>query len=236
MSPFLCASPTGKWCAHKVKENRLHFVAQIDQQKVPKNAYENESRLIVQILRHDVQKLNPDEQGYVKVSDLLSEMKHQEVAQKRKKYKQVTFDTLRDIVLYDATYSKQRLNMKQDENKDWVIAATQGHSGDIVFKLDEITEALPYLIHGTEERFRASIERFGLLKMGRTHVHCIACDPAEIATTQVISGFKKQSNLIVVVNMQKTMDDGMKWYRAKNGVVLTEGPISPEYLSFQQVA
>ncbi len=103
------------------------------------------------------------------------------------------------------------------------------------FKLDEIKDPLPHLIHGTEKRFRASIERTGLLKMSRTHVHCIACDPSAIATTEVISGFKKQSNLIVVVDMQQTMKDGMKWYRSKNGVVLTEGPIKPQYLSFRNL-
>ena len=203
---------------------------------VPKNKYENECRLIVKILRHQLQPLHPDDEGYVQVSDLLTEMKHAQLDKKGKKYKPVTFDILRDIVAYDAKYSKQRLDMKQTANKQhWIIAATQGHSGKTAFKLEEIKEALPHLIHGTEERFLASIEGQGLLKMSRTHVHCIACDPNALQTTQIISGFKKQSNVIVVVNMQQTMQDGMKWFRAKNGVVLTEGPVAPKYLSFRKL-
>ncbi len=204
----------------------------------PKNVYENEGRLIVQLLRHQLADFKADAEGYVKVGDLLDEIKIQVRAmnaKKSKRYKPLTFDIVRTIVDYDNRYSKKRLDLKKNDNDEWVIAANQGHSGAMVIQLQEILEPLPHVIHGTEQRFRESIERIGLQKMTRTHIHCIACDPDKLLTTQIISGFKKQSDLIVVVDMKKTMHNGLKWFIAKNNVLLTEGPIPPQYLSFRNI-
>ena len=40
---------------------------------------------------------------------------------------------------------------------------------------------------------------------------------------EVISGMRKSCNLYVVPDMEKSMNDGVKWFISSNGVILTSG-------------
>lgn len=196
-----------------------------------KFAYENESRLMVGLLRHHLNDFKHDAMGYVQVDELIAHI----MQKKAKRIKNLNLDIVKEIVEYDAKFSKQRMDMRCEDGDVWFIAANQGHSGDVEIEMTEVLEAFPHLIHGTEKKFQDAIATSGLQKMQRTHIHCIACDPNLVTTSKVISGFKKQSDVIVVIDMARTMKDGMKWYISKNKVVLTEGPIDPKYLTFQDL-
>ena len=201
---------------------------------VPKNKYTNESQYFVQVLRHELKDLVHDARGYVSVDALLSLIaKRKQMGQKAaSKLKPLTFDIVNAIVTYDNTHDKQRLNLLFDKtSQKWNICANQGHSSGRT-EYTPILTPYPFLVHGTERRFEASIRAKGLQKMGRTHIHCIAQDPATLDSTKITSGFKNASDCLVVINMEATMRDGLKWFLSENDVCLTEGPIEPRYLSF----
>ncbi len=199
----------------------------------PKNKYENESRFVVEALRHklDSSELrNHDACGYVAFSDLV---KFYTAHKNKKNIKDISFSMMQEIASYDLKFDKHRLDLKFENNR-WMVRANQGHStGDNIESkeiFEEILEPLDHCIHGTEKKFLDSIRQHGLLKMGRTHVHCISADPSALETSNIISGFKKQSDTLVIVDMAASMKDGLKWYKSANDVILTEGPVKPIHL------
>ncbi len=143
--------------------------------------------------------------------------------------KKLDFGAVQAIVEYDNTYDKQRLNLKCEDNV-WKIRANQGHS---ISGLDEeqifveVFEPFPICLHATDRKFLASIQKTGLCKMGRTHIHCVYKHP--IGADKPISGFKKQSNCVISIDMQKSLLAGHRWFLSQNEVLLTEGPIMPEF-------
>jgi RNA:NAD 2'-phosphotransferase (TPT1/KptA family) len=178
-------------------------------------------------LRHHLDELNHDESGYVKTSDLIICFNDKKVNVKRYKKLSLLNETiLKDICEYDLAFDKHRLDLKND-----TIRANQGHSSGSSIQQDkifvEILEPLPYCVHGTEEKFIDSILTNGLMKMGRTHIHCISKNPTQ---EKVVSGFKKTSNAIIEIDMEATMDNGLKWFKSLNDVILTEGPIDPKFI------
>jgi len=206
--------------------------------KPKKNIHENESRFIVEALRHklDSKELsNHDEQGYVKFVDLMIYY----MANKKKKIKNLTMQMMVEIAAYDKDFDKHRLDLQWEDN-NWKVRANQGHTSGKNVKASEIyqeiVEPLKYCIHGTEQKFIDSIFKTGLSKMTRTHIHCITGDPNNKETfKEVLSGFKKTSNCILIIDMAATMTDGLKWYQSKNGVILTEGPIDSKYFTVQNL-
>lgn len=169
------------------------------------------ARQLVRILRHQIVelKLNCDDSGYVKVSDLY------------KHIPKVTIDDLHKIIDMN---TKKRLELKK-ENNEYYIRAVQGHNSDVgtllndEVALEPILEPLKYCIHGTKEAFIDSIKKNGLNRMSRKHIHFVN----EIQERKQTSGFKKESDILIFINMQKCMDDGIKFYKSTNNVILTEG-------------
>ena len=141
--------------------------------------------------------------------------------------KNLNLSMIQSIVEYDNTYDKKRMDLKF-ENDIWQIRANQGHS---LQKLDEeqllteVFEAFETCVHGTERKFLPSIQISGLCKMGRTHVHCVASANFK----GVISGFKKQSNCVIFIDMKASLAAGNRLFVSKNEVLLTEGPILPKF-------
>lgn len=124
------------------------------------------------------------------------------------------------------------------EPSHWLIRANQGHS----IKLDsegllkpiavpsEDGGALPEgsvpvpetVVHGTYFAFWPAIAASGGLKaMGRNHVHCSIGLPEDQAG--VISGMRRDAEVLVYVDVAASIQDGVKWWMSDNGVVLTEG-------------
>ena len=62
--------------------------------------------------------------------------------------------------------------------------------------------------------------------MKRRHIHIVESDSA-------ISGKRKSANIKIYIKMKEAMDDGYKFYRSANGVILTpgnqDGILPPKY-------
>lgn len=139
---------------------------------------------------------------------------------------------------------KQRFALKlvgKDEDskdpKDWLIRANQGHSIKLENegllkplalpgedgKIPEGSLPVPEtVVHGTYFAFwKGIVETGGLKKMGRNHVHCSTGLPED--EKGVISGMRKDAELLIYVDVDESMRDGGKWWVSDNGVVLTEG-------------
>jgi len=81
-------------------------------------------------------------------------------------------------------------------------------------------QELPLAIHGTYLSLWDTIAKEGLKTMSRNHVH-FSC--GLLGDKQVISGMRSNCDLFVELDVKKALEDGMKLYRSKNLVILTEG-------------
>ncbi|KAF9113591.1 tRNA 2'-phosphotransferase 1 [Mortierella sp. AM989] len=188
------------------------------------------SKALSWLLRHNAESqgiaIRPD--GYVKIQDVLRHPKF-------KGY------TLEDIVQATDTSDKKRFQILEDENgnKEY-IRAVQGHSIAKVAELgfDEITDStqIPVAVHGTMYSKWSLISSQGLSKMNRNHIHLAVGLPG---ANEVISGMRNACNLYIYVDTAKAIQDGIKFYKTTNNVILSDGKngdgiIPPEY--FERVA
>ncbi|KAJ3207846.1 tRNA 2'-phosphotransferase 1 [Dinochytrium kinnereticum] len=175
------------------------------------------SKALSYILRHGAAKegipIRLD--GYVKVEDLL----------RHKKFQGVTFDEIRQVV---ADNDKQRFTLIEEESERWVIKANQGHSLELEVALDEIIDAseIPVIVHGTFRSKWALIAKTGLKTMGRTHIHFATGLPGE---SGVISGMRKACDILIYIDTESAIKDGIKFFRSPNNVILCPTPIDPKY-------
>lgn len=149
--------------------------------------------------------------------------------------------TFEDIRIATTDNAKQRFSMKPNPSlnpppdpksetpSDWVIRANQGHSiaVDSAALLVPITiEAgnLPdVVVHGTYFGvYQAILASGGLKKMSRNHIHFSTGLPEE--KQGVISGMRNDAELLIYVDIKKSLEDGgVLWWISENGVLLTEG-------------
>lgn len=146
-----------------------------------------------------------------------------------------------------STTTTQETTIEESDNPaDYLIRANQGHS----IKLD--TEGLltpitqeagnipAAVIHGTDERaWTLILKGGGLRRMGRNHIHFASGLPAgftpflsdstagstgdEREAAPVISGMRKNSSVLVYVDINAALAAGIKFFLSENGVILTEG-------------
>ncbi|XP_052675488.1 uncharacterized protein LOC128157129 isoform X2 [Crassostrea angulata] len=185
------------------------------------------------ILRHEAinRGLDVTEDGYVDVEDIL------ELPEARNKTEQ----HVRNIVRND---TKGRFFLRESCGI-LQIKATQGHSFEVILysifhKLRLISLLVPKLelklvthytevrcaVHGTRSRNWESIKSEGISKMGRKHIHFAQGERG------VKSGFPPYCDMAIEVDVEKAMNDGIKFYISENDVVLTEGRngyILPKY-------
>lgn len=144
----------------------------------------------------------------------------------------VTLADVQDVV---ATNEKQRFALKpKDANlatpstsaADYLIRANQGHS----IKIESSSLLVPItteagniparVLHGTYYAFWEPIVSSGGLRvMGRNHIHCSAGTPEE----GVVSGMRRDAQLLIEIDVQQSLEEGIKWWLSDNGVILTEG-------------
>ncbi|XVF79871.1 hypothetical protein PTKIN_Ptkin15bG0025000 [Pterospermum kingtungense] len=177
-------------------------------------------RLLTRILRHMATELNLNmrSDGYVKVEDLLK--------LNLKTFANVplrshTVDDIKEAVRKD---NKQRFNLLE-ENEELLIRANQGHTVTTVESeslLKQILSAdeVPVCVHGTYKRNLESILESGLKRMKRLHVHFSSGLPTD---GEVISGMRRDINILIFLNVRKALEEGMKLYISDNKVILTEG-------------
>ncbi len=108
-------------------------------------------------------------------------------------------------------------------------------------------------MHGTDEKPWRDIERSGGLKpMRRKHIHFATklpdamppldnahqarSKPKETAGDKVISGMRNTSTVMIWVDVKRSLEGGVKWWRSENEVVLTEGVGEPRMLGLEWCA
>ncbi|XP_022973876.1 tRNA 2'-phosphotransferase 1-like [Cucurbita maxima] len=177
-------------------------------------------RLLTRILRHMASELNLNmrSDGYVKLQDLLK--------LNLKTFANIplrshTVDDIREAVRKD---NKQRFSLLE-ENGELFIRANQGHTVTVVeteslLKPILSAEEVPVCVHGTYKTNLESILASGLKRMKRLHVHFSCGLPTD---GEVISGMRRNVNVLIFLDVNKALNDGMKLYMSDNKVILTEG-------------
>ncbi|KAG8799243.1 hypothetical protein FRC16_005480 [Serendipita sp. 398] len=105
----------------------------------------------------------------------------------------------------------------------WYIRANQGHSLKVEdLELSEIQDPseIPIAVHGTTLEAWRAISTKGLSVMGRNHIHLAS---GLIGQTGVISGMRKSSQVLIYIDTEKAMNEGLKFFLSANGVILTPG-------------
>lgn len=177
-------------------------------------------RLLTRILRHMAAELNLNmrSDGYVKVQDLLNlNMKTFANIPLRSH----TVDDVREAVRKD---NKQRFGLLE-ENGELLIRANQGHTittveSESLLKPILSAEEFPVCVHGTYRKNLESILESGLKRMKRLHVHFSCGLPTD---GEVISGMRRNVNVLIFLDVRKALEEGMKLYISDNKVILTEG-------------
>ncbi|XP_060077881.1 uncharacterized protein LOC132557400 [Ylistrum balloti] len=129
-----------------------------------------------------------------------------------------------DVERVVANNDKQRFALKRNpENKRLMIRANQGHTMEVDdLDLKPITSAneVDQVIHGTYWKSWEIIQKTGLSRMGRNHIHFAAGEPGE---NGVISGMRSSCEVIIMLDMKKALADGLKFFRSANNVILSAG-------------
>jgi len=171
------------------------------------------SKFLSLVLRHEPDKigLKLDDEGWTSVSELLSRM--------RVDGHPITFEELLTVVVMN---DKQRFSFSDDKT---LIRANQGHSVQVKLEYEPLSPPAT-LYHGTAERFLSSIERQGLLKGQRHHVHL--SDDEKVATEV---GARYGRPIVLIVASERMTKSGHLFFRSENGVWLTEH-VPVEYIQF----
>ncbi|RKF61209.1 tRNA 2'-phosphotransferase 1 [Erysiphe neolycopersici] len=186
------------------------------------------SKALSKLLRHAANEagLKLDSEAYARVDQVLQ--------WQRLKSLHVTFADIQKVVNEDV---KNRFSLKSNsaiadsesnDPSDWVIRANQGHSINvdsakihipITIEMNNIPEIV---VHGTYYYFySAIIKSGGLSRMTRTHIHF--SDGKQREGQKVVSGMRKDAELLIYINIRASIEDGILWWLSDNGVVLTEG-------------
>lgn len=131
------------------------------------------------------------------------------------------FDITRDDVLAIVARDEKGRYVV-DKNR---IRAAQGHSREVDLQLIPIVPP-EQLYHGTTPAAWEAIAREGLHKRQRTHVHL----SPDVATAKAVGSRRRDSLVVLAVAAAAMHRDGHAFYRAENGVWLTEH-VPPGYLS-----
>ncbi|KAJ7483309.1 KptA family-domain-containing protein [Mycena latifolia] len=172
------------------------------------------SRELSYILRHGAKSeglpIRPD--GYADVDVLL----------RHRSFRGVDFSTLESVVKNDP---KQRYHLlyepRPDSTRSWWIRANQGHSmSDISLDMKRITsiKEIPMAVHGTTMKAWEIISKQGLSRMSRNHIHL-----AQGVVGAVTSGMRSSSEVMIFIDVERALEEDIKFYLSRNGVVLTPG-------------
>lgn len=171
------------------------------------------SRFISLVLRHrpEAAGVELDAHGWANVSELI------EGVNGTGRY-HLDLKGLVDIVETD---EKRRYSFDASRTR---IRANQGHSVHVDVELDRRVPP-DVLFHGTAENSAGSIEREGLLPMGRLYVHL---SPDEETAVKV--GRRHGRPVVYCVDSQRMVREGHEFLLSENGVWLTKA-VPPQYLS-----
>lgn len=157
----------------------------------------------------------------------------------------MTLDQIREVV---ETSDKQRFKLEKkmvadfaqaaaaplrllddddDDEPFLCIRANQGHSIpgiDAHALLQPLTAAqlagLTTIVHGTYTDAWNAIQKSGLSRMNRNHIHFAS---GLLGEDGVVSGMRKNCQVYIYVNAAKCAQDGISFFQSDNGVLLTSG-------------
>ena len=115
--------------------------------------------------------------------------------------------------------NKQRYSFNGDGTK---IRANQGHSIQVDVEL-KAAQPPKYLYHGTASRFLPAIQKEGIRKMSRQHVHL----SGDFETAMAV-GKRHGIPVVITIDAGAMARDGVAFYRSENGVWLC-GHVEPKY-------
>ncbi|MGO7584479.1 RNA 2'-phosphotransferase [Rhizobium ruizarguesonis] len=168
------------------------------------------SKYMSYVLRHapDAAGLTLDSEGWVSFDEL-------------EKVLASKYDVSRaDIIEIVENNPKKRFTLA-----DGRIRANQGHSVDIDLALNQV-EPPAVLFHGTSLTNWHSIEREGLKKIQRHHVHL----SADVETAKIVAARRKGEHIILRVDAARMFSEGHSFFVSDNGVWLAES-VPVQYLS-----
>jgi len=174
------------------------------------------SKKLSHTLRHD-DKIGIQPDGFIPLATLLNHPRFKGYSEK----------DVQDCVDIN---TKQRFTIENG-----MIRANQGHSLSVPdLELVILTEADlvdTSVIHGTYKNIWKQIEKQGLSRMGRNHIHFTTQLPSE---GQVISGMRQSCNVFIYVDAIRAIQDGYTFYKSANGVILCpgneKGILPPKYI------
>jgi RNA:NAD 2'-phosphotransferase (TPT1/KptA family) len=190
----------------------------------PNNILNVISKAIVQKLRHE-KKIIMQKDGFVDIDNLktfLSDFVKSNF----------TIENIKKSYLKQKESGKQsgkqRWELKQECDK-YYVRVFQGHSksvGENIEEFQEFQELLsdPFTVyHGTMNKCVHTILEKGLKPMSRQHVHMAS----------ELSGVRQNSEVILQIDMENAMKNGVKFYRALNGVILSKD-IPSEFIKIKK--
>lgn len=146
--------------------------------------------------------------------------------------------TLEDVERVVTTNDKQRFKLRSHpEDGRLQIRANQGHSVQVTdLELKPVLAGSPdcpvEAVHGSYLRNWLSIQRQGLSRMSRTHIHLASGLPGEDG---IVRGMRKNCDLAVFIDVPRALADGIEFFWSENGVLLTagdaEGKLLPKYFT-----
>lgn len=162
------------------------------------------SKYLSKHLRHRPERLGIklDRQGWTDIDALL-------VACEKHNFP-VSREELEAVVTHSP---KQRYTIDQEQG---LIRAVQGHSVDVDLGYKKL-EPPALLYHGTHEKVAGQIDQTGLSAQGRHHVHL----SEDIDTARTV-GSRRGRAIVFVIRALSMHHGGAAFYRADNGVWLTE--------------
>jgi putative RNA 2'-phosphotransferase len=173
------------------------------------------SKFLSKYLRHAPEslglKLEPG--GWVLVDSLLAACEKKDFPVTRAELEQVV-----------AGSDKQRFSIDETGTK---IRANQGHSVDVDLQLESVSPPA-VLYHGTGGSARESIQKNGLMKMSRHHVH-LSAD----VETAVMVGTRHGKPIVFCVDALRMFEEGHVFYCSENDVWLVDH-VPPQYLSVME--
>lgn len=156
------------------------------------------------ILRHkpDVIGITLDEHGWANVRELIDGI--------NSSGRNINMEMLEEIVRTD---NKGRYSFNDTKE---LIRANQGHSINVNV---ELKEAKPpnILYHGTATKSLDNIKRQGIKPMSRLYVHL-----SKDLDTAINVGGRHGKCAVLMVDVKRMFDDGLKFYLSENGVWLTK--------------
>ena len=161
------------------------------------------SKFVAYVLRHKPEAIgiSLDEHGWARVDQLISG-----IAQTR----YFTMEILEEIVEKD---SKMRFSFNNDKT---LIRANQGHTIPVCVDLEEKCPPM-FLLHGTAEKYKKSIEEQGLIPKSRLYVHL-----SDDYKSALEVGKRHGTPIVYRVNSDQMNKDGFSFYLSANEVWLTK--------------